>query len=272
LLALITPLTLLCALAATTTVAAASTPAYPPYPPIPTPLRPDVPCLDHSTDKPVPADEISIAEHLLEAFVGSHFESVGSCGNGLLQLALTPGSENLARRVQATFGSAVVIAIGLTNWDGRPGRAPRCGSLPPAAGPSAGYSSTLHLASNTIESDADLKGDVLFTNTSQHQVRIDTTSPIEVVLTKPGSRRVVGVFGGGIAGTAYGVSLSPGQKQKVSIVGGSARCDGGTGSALPQGRYDAVAEVSGPSIDGIGPPLPPTAFTQFQPIRIVAHR
>jgi hypothetical protein len=55
-------------------------------------------------------------------------------------------------------------------------------------------------------------------------------------------------------------------------VGGSARCDGGTGSALPQGRYDAVAEVSGPSIDGIGPPLPPTAFTQFQPIRIVAHR
>jgi hypothetical protein len=121
-----------------------------------------------------------------------------------------------------------------------------------------------------IKVGADLQGHVAFRNTSATQnVRVLTDSPIQVVVTKPGTRRVVGVFTGGIAGTAAAPLLVPGQSQNVAIVGGTGRCDGGIGSALPAGRYDAVAEVSGVAMDGPDGPggqPPPTYFTTFVPI------
>jgi hypothetical protein len=67
---------------------------------------------------------------------------------------------------------------------------------------------------------------------SEGAVRLLGSNPIEVVITKPGTRRVVGVFTGVIAGTLYSVLLMPGQTQDISIVGGTGRCDGGIGSAL----------------------------------------
>jgi hypothetical protein len=136
----------------------------------------------------------------------------------------------------------------------------------------AGFSSALDLRSTTIKVGGNLQGRVAIRDTGRTNVRVLTAQPVEVVIIKPGTRRVVGVYAGGIGGTAFGGSLHPGQSQSVRIVGGTARCDGGIGSALPAGHYDAVAEVSGVGVDGEsgthGVP-PPTYFTPVVPIRIV---
>src|ERR1019366_8810182 len=94
------------------------------------------------------------------AFVGPHLNSVALCGNGLIEITLSPGSEGLAKRVRAKFGPSVQIAIGQTVWDGHPGRSPTCGDLAQPSSKSAGYSIALDLHSRKITSGADLEGHV----------------------------------------------------------------------------------------------------------------
>jgi hypothetical protein len=203
-------------------------------------------------------------------FTGSHFAGVGQCGHGLLLLMLTPGSESMAHAVRAKFGPSVQIQVGLTVWNGKPGRSPRCGSLPKASTTSSGYSALLDLKSTLIKSGTDLRGKVVLKNTTGQDVRVDTAQPIEVVLTRVHSRTVVGVFSGAISGTGFAPMLSPDHSINVEIVGGTARCDGGMGSALPPGHYDAMAEVSGAEVTGDGgltaPPL--VQFTSVEPVVI----
>jgi hypothetical protein len=199
----------------------------------------------------VPAGKVTKIRTEVTAFVGSHFYGLGQCGNGLLTLTLAPGSEGLAKKVRAKFGPSVQIMIGFTQWNGRPGRSPKCGSLGEPTSTPAGYTTALKLRSKVIKLGGDLKGHVLLHNPGTQSVQVLTNQPIEVVLTKPGTRRVVGIYMGGIAGVGGGPTLMPGQSQSISIVGGTGRCDGGLGSALPPGKYDAVAEVSGVAIDGV---------------------
>ena len=231
------------------------------------------PCTFAAAVPPVAAGQIQAIEKEVVAFAGTHVMGVGQCAHGLLVVMLTPGSEALAQKVHAKFGPSIQIMVGWTVWNGHPGRSATCGTLAAPTSTPAGYSSVLHLRSRVIKVGADLKGHVAFRNTSATQnVRVLTDSPIQVVVTKPGTRRVVGVFTGGIAGTAAAPLLVPGQSQNVAIVGGTGRCDGGIGSALPAGRYDAVAEVSGVAMDGPDGPggqPPPTYFTTFVPIQIV---
>jgi hypothetical protein len=168
----------------------------------------------------------------------------------------------------------VQIEVGLTQWNGHPGRSVRCGLLAvPSSGP-AGYTATLELSHRKVKVGANLNGAVVLRATGRSSVRIPSDQPIEVVLTKPGSRRVVGVYSGGIAGTGFSPILQPGQSVRVDALGGTARCDGGVGSALPPGHYDALAEVSGAAVDGTGgtgAAPPPTYFTTVTPIQIVSR-
>jgi hypothetical protein len=231
------------------------------------------PCPFATAIPPQPAGQIQAIEREVAAFAGKHLIGVGQCARGLLVVMLTPGSEALAQKVRADFGPSVKIMVGWTDWNGHPGRSATCGILAAPTATPAGYYSALQLRSRVIKIGADLTGHVAFHDTSATQsVRVLTESPIEVVVTKPGTRRVVGVFTGAIAGTAAAPLLVPGESQNVAVVGGTGRCDGGIGSALPPGRYDAVAEVSGVAIDGpdgsAGQP-PPTYFTPFVPIEIV---
>jgi hypothetical protein len=229
-------------------------------------------CDRPTTIPSVPLDQIQTLEKEVTALVGSHFEGIGQCGNGLLDLQLNAGSERIAARVRAKFGPEVQILVGLTVWNGKPGRSPLCGTLARATRTPAGYSATLKLRSRRIRVAANLRGTIVLRDTSAKSVRVLTGSPIEVVITKRGTRRVVGVYSGGIAGVGFAPLLRPGKATNVAIVGGAARCDGGIGSALPPGRYDAVAEVSGLGVDGRGDPAyppPPTYFTDFVPIQIV---
>lgn len=250
---------------------AASSNTYPPIERAAPPIA--SPCTSPSSSPPLPPAELRAIEKRITAFVGHHLTSIGQCGNGIIELALAPGSEDLAKKVRAHFGPTIQIDIGLSVWDGRPGPSPTCGDLPKPSSEVAGYSIALDLGSRNVISGANLKGHVALRDTDKAPVRLLTTNPIEVVITKPGTRRVVGLYAGFIAGTAYVPLLIPGQTRAIPIVGGTARCDGGIGSALPPGHYDAVAEVSGVGVDGPGGGLdgkpPPTYFTPFVPIEIV---
>jgi hypothetical protein len=231
------------------------------------------PCTFVASTPPVPIGQIQTIEKEIGAFAGKNLIGEGQCAHGLLVVMLTPGSEALAQKVRADFGPSVQIMVGWTVWNGHPGRSATCGVLAGPTATPAGYSSILQLRSRVLKIGADLAGHVELHDTSATQsVRVLTESPIEIVVTKPGTRRVVGVYTGAIAGTAAAPLLEPGQSQNVAVVGGTGRCDGGIGSALPPGRYDAVAEVSGVAIDGLDGPggqPPPTYFTPFVPIQIV---
>jgi hypothetical protein len=256
---------------ASETVAGASSSSYPPVmgtvPAVPSP------CTTGTSIPPVPADQLKATERAIAVLVGKHLTSLGQCGHGLLVVMLTPGSESLARQVRARFGPSVQLMVGLTVWNGHAGRSPTCGILATLSSTPAGYSADLDLSSRRIKVGENLAGHVALRNTGTQSVRVLTGQPIQVVITKPGTRRLVGIYEGAIAGTGYAPLLSPGQTQNVGIVGGTGRCDGGIGSALPPGHYDAVAEVSGVTIDGpMGGPgggPPPTYFTDFVPIQIV---
>jgi hypothetical protein len=250
--------------------AGASTRGYPPVPNTATIVPPA--CTTPSHGAPILAGKIAAQERAITAFVGNHFQALGQCGPGLLSLTLTPGSEALAKRVRIRFGSVVQILVGETVWDGRPGRSPRCGNLPTTSTIPAGYSATLDLRSTKVKSGANLTGTVKFKDTGTSDVRIDPGEPIEMVVTKPHTRRVVGIYSGAIGGVGYSKLLQPGHTAEVDAIGGTARCDGGLGSALPPGRYDAVAEVSGVGVngsDGSSTP-PPTYDTSFDSFEIVS--
>jgi hypothetical protein len=60
---------------------------------------------------------------------------------------------------------------------------------------------------------------------------------------RTGTRQVVAVYNGEIGGTGCGKNLTTGQSESIPVVGGTARCDGGIGSALPSGRYQALVQV-----------------------------
>lgn len=242
------------------------------YPPVPSSAGAAPPgCSGNGDIHAVPADQVSATEKSIEALAGSRLGGIGLCGNGLIFLTLAPGSEAVAHAVRAKFGPSVQIKVGLTVWNGRPGRSPKCGTLPKASTAPSDYAASLKLGSAQVKSGANFHGVVVFKDTASRDVRVDTEQPVEVVLTKLHTRRVVGVFSEGVAGTALGFDLSPGKPQSVGIVGGTARCDGGIGSALPPGHYDALAEVSGVAVDGTGGSLqlPPTYFTSVEPIVVV---
>ena len=243
------------------------------YPPIPSTIAVVPPACAAPTDIPaVPSGQVQTIEQEVTVLVGDHFQGLGQCGYGLLVLTLTPGSEPMAQEVRAMFGPCVQIMVGLTVWNGHPGRSPRCGTLANPSLVPAKYSATLDLRSRRINVGGNLKGVVVFRDTSPQRIQLSWESSNEIVITKPGTRRVVGVLSGAVAGTGMALSLSPHQTQSVGIVGGTARCDGGVGSALPAGHYDAVAEVSGAGVDGpagTGHGASPTYFTQFVPIQII---
>lgn len=227
------------------------------------------PCLASSTTSiaAVPPAQVADVENAIRTLAGARFEGIGQCAHGLLFLMLTPGSEAMAARIRARFGPSVQIAVGFTVWDGKPGRSPSCRALPADAKPQRDITAALHLDATTVASGANLEGHVVFRNVGTSPARVLTVQPIGVDLVRPGTHQVVGAYAGAIAGTGFGPLLAPGRTQTVEIVGGTARCDGGIGSATPPGRYDAVGLVSGPDVTG--KPPPGNTLTNLVPVRVV---
>ena len=128
-------------------------------------FRPRQPVLNHH-GPPVPADQDPAIEKKVIAFAGKHFDGIGQCAHGLLDLMLTPGSEGLATKVRARFGPSVQIMVGGTVWNGHPGRSRDLWHVGRTATAPAGYSSVLHLRSRVVKVGANLQGHVAFHNPS----------------------------------------------------------------------------------------------------------
>ena len=162
------------------------------YPPVPHPITRDLPtCLNPMTSATLPDAKAAADVGAIEAVAGTDLQSIGPCPSGRVILALAPGSEALARRIQARFGPAVLITVGLTVWSGRPGRSPRCGPLPPWSSPPQGLTLSLHLTSKTVRSGGSVGGSLVLAYRGASSFEMDTGQPIETVAVRPGTHRVV---------------------------------------------------------------------------------
>ncbi len=184
-----------------------------------------------------------VAKHLAE------IDNGGSCPGGPTFVQLRPGREWLARQLHDQYGSKLAIFVGLTTWHGHPGRSPVCGTLPAVTDVRHNVVLALRLKGPTVVSGSDFTAVVTLTNEGSSTFATDIGQPLEAVLVRTGSRRVVGVYTEGIAGTGLMVRLAPGRSELVHVVGGTARCDGGIGSALPAGDYGVVVLVRDESAD-----------------------
>jgi hypothetical protein len=63
------------------------------------------------------------------------------------------------------------------------------------------------------------------------------------VLVTPGTCHVVGTFIGGTQSVLVFHQVQPGQSATIPVVFGTARCDGGEGSAIPPGVYGLLVLV-----------------------------
>lgn len=191
----------------------------------------------------------------------------GPCPGGPVIVSLQPGREWLARRLDATYGSDLAIFIGLTTWDGRPGRSPVCGALPQPTLLPRGLRLSLHLDHTTVTSGAGFLSTVVIRELAPSRFSMDPGQPVEAVVVRTGTQRVVGVYSGAIGGTGYPVHLVRGQSKTVAVIGGTARCDGGMGSALPAGDYGVVVQISN---EGNG--ATPDYLTPQVPLRVLPAR
>jgi hypothetical protein len=159
-------------------------------------------------------------------------------------IGLTPGNEQLAHQLLVDYGRKIAVTVGLTTYDGSPGRSPRCGMLPPSASLPVGLHLVLRLKHNSVRSGAAFSATVIVDERGQGRFTMDTGQPLVAVVVRPRTLQVVGVYSGGIAGTGYSLLLTPGKSGTIPAFGGTARCDGGLGSALPPGTYQVIVRVA----------------------------
>ena len=58
---------------------------------------------------------------------------LSACSGGPVLVGLAPGEETTAQELTARYGKDVAVTVGLTTYDGSPGRSPLCGDVQPGA-------------------------------------------------------------------------------------------------------------------------------------------
>lgn len=173
--------------------------------------------------------------------------SKGSVGIGYgfhqIFLMLSPGQEALAARVQARFRGAVQIQVGGVPYNCGDGASRDCGDLAGSSRLPPGLHLVLKLDATSFGPDATISGTVTVRNDGAALGSWDTGQPLTAVMVEPGTRKIVGTYGGLVAGTGYGFNLTHGRTATIRVVLGASRCDGKRGSVVPPGRYDALVEL-----------------------------
>jgi hypothetical protein len=236
---------------------ATSTTAGRPAPTFPPTTRPPESC-------PTPPgkytqEQILAVRPQVQAMVEGNFLSVGNGANAV-GVRLSPGREELAAQVLARFGDIVEIEVGETNYCGAPATSRRCDDVPGSDALPPGLSLTLRLKQASIRPTEDLSGELLIRNDSSTLFEMEPGKPLTANIVLPGTRTVVGTFSGGIAGTGYRVRLRNGETDRIGVIVGTTRCDGGVGSAIPPGQYAVRAGIGhneGPP-DYLAPEVPLT--------------
>ena len=180
----------------------------------------------------------------VNVIAGDQLQMTAACPGGPVLIGLAPGNEKLAHKLLADYAKNMAVTVGLTTYNGSPGRSPRCGSLTPSAPLPPGLQLTLQLKHDSVRSAASFAATVIVSEHGPEDFSMDTGQPLSAVLVRPGTLQVVGIYSGGIAGTGYFTHLTPGKTSTIPAFGGTARCDGGLGSALPPGTYQVIVRVA----------------------------
>lgn len=204
----------------------------------PPPCQPEVPVGTYSQS------QLTAVQRELESELTQRQRLSDGLGASTVDLDLTSGQEALAAQIHRRFGPEVSISVGLTNYCGAPGRSPLCAPLPTPRPLPAGLMLKLTLAHSTIRSGDFGSGTLVVYDAGPEVFNVDPGQPLVAEVVRSATRHVVGTVAGGIDGTGYGTRLQPGQRFTVPVVFGTARCDGGIGSALPAGRYGVVVYIS----------------------------
>jgi len=201
----------------------------------------------------------------VNVIAGDQLQMTAACPGGPVLIGLAPGDEKLAHQVLADYAKNMAVTVGLTIYNGSPGRSPRCGGLTPSAPLPPGLRLELQLKHDSVRSGASFAATVIVSEHGPGDFSMDTGQPLSAVLVRPGTLQVVGIYGGGVGGTGYFTHLTPEEASTIPVVGGTARCDGGLGSALPPGSYQVLVRVA-PE----GRHQSPAYLTPPEPIRVTA--
>ena len=187
----------------------------------------------------------------MEAAAKGEFLGVGQ-GASTVELTLMAGDEALAARIASAFGPKVSISVGLTSYCGGPGRSPVCTAMPVGDPLPSGLTLKLVVDRRTLKAGAEGNAVLVEHETGSGTFQMDTGQPLVAWLVRPGTRKVVGALDVGTAGTGYAPQVKKGQDGRIPVAFGTARCDGGVGSAMPPGHYDVVVYMH-PETPGPGP-------------------
>ncbi len=179
----------------------------------------------------------------VDVIAGGQILMTAACPGGPVLIGLTPGNEPLAHQLLADYGRNMAVSVGMTIYDGFPGRSPRCARLTPSAALPLGLHLALQLQRKSVRSGGTFSGAVVVSEHGPGSFSMDTGQPLAAFVVRPGTLQVVALYGEGIAGTGYLTQLTPGEASTIPAVGGTARCDGGLGSALPPGTYQVIVQV-----------------------------
>jgi hypothetical protein len=166
-------------------------------------------------------------------------------GQHAVVVNLFPGREALAAALEARFGSAVAIAVGLAPYHCGDGNSRRCPSLQGSSTLPAGLHLTLKLGTSSMRAATEsMDANLVVREDSPTPLAMDPGQPLVAQIVTPGTRTVVGTYGGGIGGTGLGFDLHDGEQVKIGTIVGAWRCDGRPGSTVPPGRYGVRVGIS----------------------------
>jgi hypothetical protein len=249
---------------AATVPPAHTTPAVSQHPPIP----PSSPGFDSCIGRKPTGLTTAQATRIINrvnVIAGDQLQMTAACSGGPVLIGLNPGDEELAHQLLVDYGRNMAVTVGLTIYNGSLGRSPRCGRLTPSASLPPGLQLELQLKHDSVRSGASFAATVIVSEHGPGDFSMDTGQPLSAVLVLPGTLQVVGIYGGMIGGTGYLTHLTSGETSTIPVVGGTARCDGGLGSALPPGTYQVIVRVAP---EGRHPY--PAYLTPPEPIRVTA--
>ncbi len=196
-----------------------------------------------------------------------NYVTYGIEGNGVgkdsVEVDLLPGREAEAARLEATFGNAVQLSVGETSYCHGPGRTATCPSLKVGNPLPPGLVLTLKVDQATMTPTDLPRGTLEVSERGPGHFVMDPGQPLVASMVRTGTLKVIGTFGGAIAGTGFPLNLGPGQTRSIPVFVGTSRCDGGIGSAIPAGHY-GVRVVLAPE----GRPRTPSYLVAEVPITV----
>ncbi len=205
-----------------------------------TALKPSPPLTAAQAQSLQRAITAEVADNLLTAY-DAHVCSTG----GPILVTLPPGREWLAEKLTATYGTKVTITVGGTHWDGRPAKSPTCGDLAKPRHIPAGLSAKFIPSKRSVTSGTSFRGAIRVTNRGSKDITL-TSGSMATYVVKQGTRRVAGATSSFKLDVLYSYVVKPGRSVSIPVIGGTTRCDGGIGSALPPGSYDVVEKFGVP--------------------------